>query len=184
MKLIGASIKRLEDPRLLRGGGRYVDDLVRPGMAHAVIVRSAHAHARVRRVDLRRALAHPGVLGGVTGADFGDALRTIPIRSGARPSLAPFLQYPIARERVRYVGEPVAVLAATDRACAEDARELVEIDYDVLPAVVDVDEAVSAAAPLLFPEGNVAASWTGAMLPCSSMRFATVRKQRSDWRSG
>jgi carbon-monoxide dehydrogenase large subunit len=163
MNLIGASIKRLEDPRLLTGGGRYVDDLVRPGMAHAVIVRSAHAHARLRRVDLGRALAHPGVLGGVTGADFGDTLRTIPIRSGARPSLAPFLQFPIARERVRYVGEPLAVLVASDRASAEDARELVEIDYDVLPAVVDVGEAVSASAPTLFPEGNVAASWTTAI---------------------
>ena len=161
--IIGTSIKRLEDPRLLTGGGRYVDDLVRPGMAHAVIVRSAHAHARLRRVDLGRALAHPGVLGGVTGADFGETLRTIPIRSGPRPSLAPFLQYPIARARVRYVGEPVAVLVATDRACAEDARELVEIDYDVLPAVVDVGEAVSVSAPLLFPEGNVAASWTSAV---------------------
>ena len=161
--LIGTSIKRLEDPRLLRGGGRYVDDLARPDMIHAVIVRSAHAHARVLRVDLGRALAHPGVLGGVTGADFGDTLRTIPVRSGARPSLAPFLQYPIATARVRYVGEPIAVLVATDRACAEDARELVEIDYDVLPAVVDVDAAVSAAAPRLFPEGNVAASWASAV---------------------
>src|SRR6195256_7074069 len=81
--VVGNSIKRLEDPRLLRGGGRYVDDVVREDMAHAVIVRSAHAHARLERVDLGRALSHPGVLGGVTGAQIGD-LPTIPLRSGAR----------------------------------------------------------------------------------------------------
>jgi len=131
-------------------------------MAHAVIVRSAHAHARLRRIDLGPALGHPGVLGGVTGADLGDTLGTIPLRSGARPSLIPFLQCPLARERVRYVGEPVAVLLAEDRVSAEDARELVAIDYDVLPAVVGVETSVSASAPRLFPDGNVAASWTTA----------------------
>ena len=160
--IVGNSIKRLEDPRLLKGGGRYVDDIVREDMAHAVIVRSAHAHARLERVDLTRALAHPGVLGGVAGADIGD-LRTIPLRSGARASLVPFLQLPIARDRVRYVGEPLAVLVAVDRAAAEDARELVEVDYEVLPAVVDVDQAMHGSSPQLFPEGNVAASWTTAV---------------------
>ena len=160
MNTVGVSIKRLEDPRLLRGAGRYVDDVVRPGMAHAVIVRSAHAHARLRHVDLRRALAHPAVLGGVTGADLAEPVRVIPLRSGARPELAPYLQPPLARERVRYVGEPVAVLVASDRAAAEDARELVEIDYEPLPAVVDAGEAASESAPRLFAEGNVAASWT------------------------
>jgi CO/xanthine dehydrogenase Mo-binding subunit len=159
--IIGTSIKRLEDPRLLRGEGRYVDDVVRPGMAHAVIVRSTHAHARLRRVDLSRALALPGVIGGVTAADVGDALRKIPLRSGgARDSLVPFLQFPLARDRARYVGEPIAVLVANDRAGAEDARELVDIDYDVLPAIVDVEASMSASAPWLFPQGNEAASWT------------------------
>jgi len=158
MNTVGVSIKRLEDPRLLRGAGRYVDDVVRPGMAHAVIVRSAHAHARLRHVDLRRALAHPAVLGGVTGADLAEPVRVIPLRSGARPELAPYLQPPLARERVRYVGEPVAVLVASDRAAAEDARELVEIDYEPLPAVVAAGEAASESAPRLFAEGNVAAS--------------------------
>ena len=160
MNTVGTSIKRVEDPRLLTGRGRYVDDIQQSGMAHAVIVRSAHAHARLRGIDLRRALAHPGVLDGVTGADLGDAPPIIPLRSGARPGLGPYLQCPLARARVRYVGEPVAVVIAQDRVTAEDARELVEIDYDVLPTVVDVDEAVGASAPQLFPEGNVAASWT------------------------
>jgi CO/xanthine dehydrogenase Mo-binding subunit len=159
--VVGNSIRRLEDPRLLVGRGNYVDDVVRPEMVNAVIVRSTHAHARLGRVDLTRALSCPGVLGGVTGADFGNALRTIPLRSGGhQPALAPFLQPPIARERVRYVGEPLAVLVARDRAAADDARELVEVDYEVLAAVVDVDQAVSTSAPRLFAEGNVAASWT------------------------
>lgn len=162
-KTIGISIKRVEDPRLLTGAGRYVDDVTRPLMAHAVIVRSTHAHARVSRIDVRRALAHPGVVGCVTAADLGDTMRTIPIRIGARPALAPYLQFPLAGERVRYVGEPVAVLLAGDRACAEDARELVEIEYDDLPAVVDVDAAVNDSAAPLFSGGNVAESWTTAV---------------------
>jgi carbon-monoxide dehydrogenase large subunit len=162
VKIIGASIKRLEDPRLLVGGGRYVDDLARPGMAHAVIVRSPHAHARVRRVDGRRALAQPGVLACLTGADLG-GVPAIPIRQGGKPAHVPYLQPPLAGDRVRYVGEPVAVVVATDRASAVDARELVEIEYDVLPALVDADDAERSGGPLLFPEGNVADSWTTAL---------------------
>jgi CO/xanthine dehydrogenase Mo-binding subunit len=157
--IIGTSIKRLEDPRLLTGRGRYVDDVVRPDMLHAVIVRSTHAHARLRGIDLARALAHPGVVGAALAADLGPA-RTIPLRSGARPSLAPFLQPPLARDRVRYVGEPIAIVVARDRAAAEDARELVDVDYEAWPAVVDADASAGASAPRLFAEGNVAASWT------------------------
>ena len=81
MKFVGVPIKRLEDPRLLVGGGRFVDDVVRPGMVHAVFVRSPHAHARVRRVDVRRALALPGVLACVTGTELA-GVPTIPLRQG------------------------------------------------------------------------------------------------------
>ncbi len=139
-----------------------MDDLARPGMAHAVIVRSPHAHARVRRVDGRRALAQPGVLACLTGADLG-GVPAIPIRQGGKPAHVPYLQPPLAGDRVRYVGEPVAVVVATDRASAVDARELVEIEYDVLPALVDADDAERSGGPLLFPEGNVADSWTTAL---------------------
>ena len=155
MKFIGASIKRLEDPRLLAGGGRYVDDLTRPGTVHAVIVRSPHAHAHVRRVDAKRALAQQGVVACLTAADLA-GVPMIPLRQPGKPAHAAYLQPPLAGDRVRYVGQPVAVLVATDRAAAVDARELVEIEYDVLPARIDIDEA----GPLLFPEGNVADSWT------------------------
>ena len=155
MKFIGVPIKRLEDPRLLVGGGRYVDDLVRPGMAHAVVVRSPHAHARVRRIDTRSALARPGVLACVTAADLA-GVPPIPLRQPGKPAHAAYLQPPLAGERVRYVGQPIAVVVAIDRATAADARELVEIEYDVLPACVDTDDAGA----ILFPEGDVADSWT------------------------
>ena len=162
MKFVGAPIKRLEDPRLLVGGGRFVDDVVRPGMIHAVIVRSPHAHARVRRVDGRRALALPGVLACLTGADLA-GVPPIPIRQGGKPAYEIYLQPPLARDTVRYAGEPVAVVVATDRAGAVDARELVEIEYDALPALVDAEDAERPGGPRLFPEGNVADSWTTAL---------------------
>jgi len=162
VNFIGAPIKRLEDPRLLVGGGAYVDDLTRPGMVHAVIVRSPHAHARVLRVDGRRALAQPGVLACLTAADLA-GVPPIPIRQGGKPRHEPYLQPPLARDRVRYVGEPVAVVVAIGRAAAVDARELVEIEYEVLPALVDGEEAEHGGAALLYPEGNVADSWSTAL---------------------
>ena len=158
MKFVGARIKRLEDPRLLAGGGRYVDDLARPGVAHAVVVRSPHAHAHVRRVDPRRALSAPGVLACITGTDLA-GVPAIPLRQPGKPAHAAYLQPPLAGDRVRYVGEPVAVVVATDRAAAADARELVEVEYGPLPARVDPGDG----GPLLFAEGNVADAWVTAL---------------------
>ena len=158
MRFIGASIKRLEDPRLLVGGGRYVDDLARPGTAHAVVVRSPHAHARLQRVDARRALAQPGVLACLTASDLA-GVPTIPLRQPGKPGHAAYLQPPLAVDKVRYVGQPLAVVVATDRATAVDARALVEVEYDVLPARIDTEDAE----PILFPEGDVADSWTTAL---------------------
>jgi aerobic carbon-monoxide dehydrogenase large subunit len=160
VKFIGVPIKRLEDPRLLVGGGRYVDDLVRPGMAHAAIVRSPHAHARVIHVDGRRALVRPGVLAVVTGADLA-GVPTIPLRQAGKPAHAAYLQPPLARDTVRYAGQPVAVVVAADRVAAVDAREHVEVEYEVLPAFVSAGDADGG--PALFPEGNVADSWTTAL---------------------
>ncbi len=119
-------------------------------MAQAIIVRSPHAHARLLHVDGRRALAQPGVLACLTGADLA-GVPTIRIRQGGKPTHAPYLQPPLARDRVRYAGEPVAVVVALDRAGAVDARDLVEVEYEVLPALVDPEEAT---------EANVADSWT------------------------
>ena len=158
MRFIGVPIKRVEDPRLLVGGGRYVDDLVRPGSVHAVLVRSAHAHAHVRRIDARRALAQPGVLACLTAADLA-GVPMIPLRQPGKPAHAAYLQPPLAGDKVRYVGQPIAVVVATDRATAADASEHVEIDYDPLPARIDVDGAGSP----LFADGDVADSWTTAL---------------------
>jgi carbon-monoxide dehydrogenase large subunit len=159
---IGVPVKRLEDPRLLVGGGRYAEDLTRPRMVHAVIVRSPHAHARVRSVDPRRALAHPGVLACLTSADLA-GVPPIPVRLGGKPEHVPYLQPPLARDTVRYVGEPVAVVVATAQASAVDARELVDVEYDILPALVDAADAGHPSAPILFPDGNVVDSWTTAL---------------------
>lgn len=155
--IIGASVKRKEDPRLLTGRGQYVDDIRLPGMLNAVVLRSPHAHATIRRIDAREARALPGVALVATAADLGE-VPPIPIRLGPRPSLIPFLQFPFARDRARYVGEPVALLVAADRYLAEDAAEAVIIEYDVLPPVTAAEEAVRPTAPVLYDgsPGNVA----------------------------
>src|SRR5215831_2622700 len=105
--LIGASIKRVEDYRLVTGGGQFVADLRRPGSVSAVIVRSPHAHARIVGVDTGAARAHPGVLACLTFADLGPSPGVIPIRMAGRPELDRYLQTPLASGTVRYVGDPV-----------------------------------------------------------------------------
>ncbi len=155
--IIGASIKRKEDPRLLTGQGRYVDDLRLPGMQHVAIVRSPHAHARILAFDTAAARRLPGVSLVATDADLGNAGR-IPIRLGPKPSLTPFLQPPLARGRVRYVGEPVVLVAAADRRVAEDAADLVVVEYDLLPVISDTEQAMQPAAMALHEgsTGNLA----------------------------
>jgi CO/xanthine dehydrogenase Mo-binding subunit len=128
-RYVGAQVRRREDPRLLTGRGRFVDDLRVAGCLHAAILRSPHAHARILAVRTERARAHPAVVACLAAGDLGDALRPLPIagapppplqaRVGFRVKTAP--QLPLARGRVRYVGEPVAVVVATDRYAAEDA---------------------------------------------------------------
>ncbi len=157
---IGARLRRREDPRFLRGAGRFVGDITAPGMLHAVVVRSTHAHALLDRVDVERARRMRGVVACITAAEVGDRLPAIPIRMGADPTLVPFLQRPLARGRVRYAGEPVAVIVAEEAAAAADAREAVAIDYTPLAPCVSVEAAVAAGGAQLFDEGNVAAAWT------------------------
>ncbi len=152
MGLVGARLKRPDDPRLLTGRGRYVDDLVLPRMVHVAVVRSPHAHARVVGVDVEAARRAPGVVGLLT-AD--DAARL------CRPYRGVLLHYagmktgamlPLARDRVRYVGEPVAAVAAADRAAAEDAARLVAVAYEPLPPVTSPEAALAPGAPLIHPE--------------------------------
>ena len=145
---IGASVKRVEDPRLLRGLGKYVGDVRLPGMLHAAVLRSPHAHARLRGIDASGALGRPGVVAVYTAADLGDVGR-IPVRLGPKPSLVACLQPPLPRDKVRYVGEPVALVIARDRYTAEDALDHIAVDYEPLPPVADALRAMEPDAPVL-----------------------------------
>jgi 2-furoyl-CoA dehydrogenase large subunit len=142
---IGKSVTRVEDGRLLTGRGTFIDD--HPPVAnlcHAAIVRSPHAHARVLGYDVAAALAMEGVVGVITGADVAAACK--PFGVGVT---TPVHYYPAATDKVRFVGEPVAVVVARDRYLAEDAAEAVGVDYEVLPAVVDPERALEPDAPIL-----------------------------------
>ena len=133
---IGRSMKRVEDPRLLTGHGTYVDDIDLPGMVHAAVLRSPHAHARIRAIDTSRAKALPGVIMAMTGADAAD-------KAGPLPCFAnpPVKQMCIAVDRVRHVGEPVAAVVAESRYVAEDALELIDVTWEPLPVMVDPEQA-------------------------------------------
>jgi len=148
---IGASPLRKEDWPLVRGEGTFAADFKRPGMAHAFVVRSPLAHARFTTIERSTALAAPGVIDVFTAADLPDRGRPIPTRQFADEGSNRFLQRPLADGVVRYSGEPVAVVVAESRYLAEDAAELLEIDYEPLEVVLDPDAAVAAGASLLQP---------------------------------
>lgn len=154
---IGARVRRLEDPRLLTGRGKYVGDLRLPGTLSAAIFRSPHAHARLLALDLSAARRRPGVLTAIGGADLGPVGR-IPMRLSPRPELAECLQRPLATDRVRYVGEPIAVVVAEDRYRAEDALEHVRAEFGPLPVVTDARDALGPKAAILHEAlgGNLA----------------------------
>ncbi len=156
---MGASIKRLEDGRLLRGQGRFVDDVALARMLHGALLRSPHAHARIQAVDAQAALAMPGVVAVFTAQDLPEDLPPIPVRLNPYGSLEPFLQHPLARDRVRYQGEPVALVVAESRYQAEDALEQIRVAYELLPVSVD---ALAQPVHPLFPEApdNVASRFT------------------------
>ncbi|HEY7648292.1 MAG TPA: xanthine dehydrogenase family protein molybdopterin-binding subunit [Methylomirabilota bacterium] len=153
---VGAPLSRTEDARLLTGRGRYLDDLSRPGLLHAAMLRSPHAHARIVRMDTRDAEATPGVLGVLTGAEA--ARRSGPIRP-LIPTPVPLRDYCLAVDRARFVGEPVAAVAAVDRATAEDAAERIVVEYEPLDAIVDPEAALGPGAPLLYPELGTNVLW-------------------------
>jgi aerobic carbon-monoxide dehydrogenase large subunit len=147
---IGQAISRFEDPRLLRGGGRYIDDVNLPGQAHAVVVRSMHAHANIRSVNAAAALCAPGVIAVFTGADVArDGLGTMQMTlNRKRPDGSPMFARPhrgLTAERARYVGDPLALVVAETVAQAQDAAEQVDIDYEPLPSVTSTAEALGGA---------------------------------------
>src|SRR4029078_5187165 len=148
MPYIGSRIKRKEDVRLLRGIGKYVGDIHRPSMAHAAILRSTHAHARIIKIDAAAALKLPGVIGVLTAADM-PGLKTIPMRTGVIPGLERSQQTAMAKSKVRYVGDPVAVVVAENRYIAEDALELIEVEYAPLGAVTEARAGMQPGGPQL-----------------------------------
>ncbi len=144
---VGQPLPRLEDEALLRGRGRFADDLgAKPGALEAAVVRSPHGHALLRSVDVSAAMRVPGVRAVLTGVD---------VKQWAAPFVVgvkqPMEHWCLAVDRVRYAGEPVAVVVAETRALAEDAADLVEVDYEPLPCAVGIDDAVREGAPLLHP---------------------------------
>ena len=142
LKWIGKSMKRVEDPRLLTGQGRYIDDIDLPNMLHAAVLRSPRPHAKIRSIDTRAAAALPGVVKVLTGAD-------IAATTGALPCFAnpPVEQHCVAIDRVRHVGEAVAVAVAESRYVAEDALERIDVQYEDLPTVVDPQQAIRSTGP-------------------------------------
>ena len=142
---VGTAVPRKEDEALLTGRARFIDDMEPvPGLRHAALLRSPHPHAEIRAIDVSRAAACPGVYGVLTGADIAAATRPIP--SAVR---VPIDYYPIAVDKVRYAGEPVALVAAEDRYVAEDALELIEVEYRPLPPVIDLKAAIGEDSALL-----------------------------------
>ena len=158
---VGSPIERIEDLRLLTGRGQYVDDLSPEGVLHAAILRSAVAHGRIRAIDAAAARARPGVVAVITAAEIGDSVPTIPLRQEPLPALLQYQQPVIAHRKVRYVGEPLAVVVAQSAALAEDALESILVDIEPLPAVADRASARGGDV-LLFEEsgGNVASTLT------------------------
>jgi aerobic carbon-monoxide dehydrogenase large subunit len=149
-RLTGTSVQRVEDPRILTGRGRYVDDVTLPGMLHAAFVRSPFPHARVQGIDVSEALRMPGVRAVLTASDLDGVATDLTPVGPPDLLLAPFPA--LARDTVRLVGDPVAVVLADSRARAEDGAELVEVDYDPLPGVGDMDDVLAGTTAAIFPE--------------------------------
>jgi carbon-monoxide dehydrogenase large subunit len=150
-RYVGVPLRRKEDPRLLRGAGRYVADIQLPGLLHAAFLRSPHAHARIRAIDLTRARAQPGVVAAFAFPDIARWARPLPMLV-PHPALRPRMHWPLARDRVRYVGEAVAMVVAEDPYLAEDALEAIGVDWEVLPAVTSGRAALAPDAPRLHDD--------------------------------
>jgi carbon-monoxide dehydrogenase large subunit len=180
-RFIGKPLKRKEDPRLIQGISHYVDDLQLAGMHYAAFARSPYAHAKIRSVDLSKARHAPGVVLALSGADIDGAVQAVPcaaqipdMKSAARPVLA--------RDRVLFVGEAVAVVVASDRYAARDALDLIEVDYEPLTPIVNPEKAIAKGATPMHPghKDNVAFKWEleGGDLKAAFKSADKVIKQR------
>ena len=150
-KLVGARVKRREDPRLIRGLGQYVDDVNLPDMLHVAILRSPYAHAKIKSLETDPARQHPGVVAVVTGAEIKDQIGTLPV-SGGNETLRVPKHYVLAVDKVCYVGEGVAAVVAEDRYTARDALDLIRVEYEPLPVVSDPEKALAPGSPVIHSE--------------------------------
>ena len=173
-RFVGAEVKRKEDPRLITGSSTYVDDLKVPGMGVVALVRSPHPHATIESIDKSAALAMPGVLAVVTGdelaqfcgslaggsAEGGSGEEANPIQKEEEAEESPPI-WPLARGKVRYVGEAVVAVVAESKYQAEDAAEAVEVDYGVLDSITDPEAAMKDGAPQIYAsqKNNIGARW-------------------------
>lgn len=162
-RIFGSAIKRREDPRLITGQARYTDDFVLPGMTYMSVVRSPYAHAKIRRIDTKKAASMPGVVGVYTGQQMKDAgFGSIPcawVVPGSDTKTPPYP--PIAIDTVRYVGNAVAIVVAQDRYQARDAADAVDVDYEPLPVTVDAFKATRDGEPQLHSDvaNNICFHW-------------------------
>ncbi|OLB93676.1 MAG: hypothetical protein AUH30_19525 [Candidatus Rokubacteria bacterium 13_1_40CM_68_15] len=182
-KYFGAAVRRREDPRFLRGEGRYLDDVKVAGLLHAAFLRAPYAHAAIRAIRTERARSAPGVVAVFTFADLETWMKPLPLFGAPPPGLAAAIafeirqapQFALCRDRARYVGEIVAMVVADSRARAEDAAEAIEVDWEPLPVATDMRQAAEAGAPLVHEAwgtnvgvafthaiGNVEAAFAGA----------------------
>ena len=178
-RLVGSPVERIEDLRFLRGRGEYVGDLALDGMLHAAILRSAVAHGRIRAIDVSAARARPGVRAVITAAEIG-TVPLIPQRLDVLPEFSRYQQPVIAQHKVRYVGEPLAMVVADSAALAEDALEAVGVNIEALPAVADRDTARADKIRLFDGESNVTTTLT-ALKGDAAAALATapyVRRER------
>ena len=161
-KYIGASVKRKEDARFITGRGRYIDDIVLTNMTYAYIVRSPHAHAKIKSINIDQAKAQPGVVAIFTGQDMeADGVGSVPNGWQIGEDMKEPPHPPLAVGKVRHVGDGVAVVIAEDRYAAKDAAEFVEVEYEILPAVTDATKAIEKGAPAVHDEAsdNVSFVW-------------------------
>src|SRR5947207_8378158 len=162
-RVFGSGIRRREDPRLITGAASYTDDFVLPGMVHLVMLRSPHAHARIKRIDTTRAKTAPGVIAVYTGGDTEGSLNSTPCAWLVPNSNLKVAPYPcIAKDIVRYVGDIVAAVVAENPYQATDALDLIEVDYEPLSVVIDPEKAAQTGAPQVHDgvENNIAFHWT------------------------
>src|SRR5271169_572271 len=155
-RVFGEPIKRNEDRRLLTGQALFIDDIELPGMLHAALLRSQVAHARILKIDVSRARRRAGVIAVYVADDLGDYWKAGPLLVPPPPIAGMVFnertQVPLARDKIRHVGEPLAIVIADNRYIAEDALEDIHVELEQLPAVVDLELALTAASPLVHED--------------------------------